>query len=112
MNVKVTAMLAALKRGFLKNRTFSMGWVQTDSHHRNSAITTSPTAKPASTSVELHPLVGPSMTAHSTVPVPAIDSTAPNGSSRGDSGSFDVGMNMYPKMRAVATIGTFTRRIE
>ena len=61
--VSVMVAEAAVNLGFLKNRTSSIGPVQCSSHHQNRAMKMAPRAKPASTTDEVHPLSGPSMTA-------------------------------------------------
>ena len=87
MNVRVMAPDAALKRGFLKNRTLSIGYLHVVSHQRNALNNTAERANAPSTDADPQPAVGPSMTAQSRLPRPTIDSSAPSGSRGGDAGS-------------------------
>ena len=53
--VSVIVADAALKRGFLKTRTSSMGWSVWRSHHQNGGRTTAAIAKPPITTGSLQP---------------------------------------------------------
>ncbi len=90
-NVSVMALLAAVKRGFWKNRMSSIGVGVCSSQRMNDAMATTPTTKPPSTSGSVQPFAGPSMMPNSSEPRPTIDSTAPSGSSLPWFGSRDVG---------------------
>ena len=74
----------------------------------NAASTMTPMPNAPRTSVEPQPRLGPSMTPHSSVERPTIDSTAPTGSSLGADGSLELGTKKKPAMRPKITIGTLT----
>ena len=59
-----------------------------------------------------HPLVGPSITAHTSSDTPAIDSTMPSGSNLAIVVSRDVGTTRAISAIETSTIGTFTRSTE
>ena len=86
-NAIVIAPLAALNRGFWKKWMLSIGLDVCSSHNRNVTSSPAPIAKPASTSGAVQPCDGASITAHRNVVSPAMDSSAPRGSSRGEDGS-------------------------
>src|SRR5205814_9222574 len=111
-NVMVIAPLAALNLGFLKKLRSSIGLDVLRSHRRNAARTTPPMVKPRRIGPWVQPCDGASMIAHSSAVIPAIDRTAPIGSSFDAAGSFDSGTNAYPATNPITTIGTLTRKIE
>ena len=86
------APLAALNRGFSKKRMSSIGCGVCSSQAKNATSRTMPMAKPARIGVDVQPLPGASMIAHSSEPSAAIDRTAPSGSSAACSGSRDSGI--------------------
>ena len=90
-NVSVMALLAAVKRGFWKNRMSSIGDGVCSSQAMKHAMATVPRTNPPSTSGSVQPFDGPSMMPNSSDPRPTIDSTAPSGSSLPWLGSRDVG---------------------
>src|SRR3954452_22697670 len=89
--IMVMAALAAVKRRFSKKRTSSMGWSVDSSQRTKAPSTTTPAPKLMNTLGSDQPLSGASMMPHSTANKPAIESTAPRGSSRGADGSRDSG---------------------
>ena len=69
-------------------------------------------AMPPMTVEEPQPFTGASMIDHSTITSPAIESTAPIGSSRGAAGSFEDGRRNRPATRAKMVTGTLIRNTE
>ena len=110
--MSVTAVLAAVKRGFSKKPMSSMGWSVCSSHMMKHASAATPTANAPSTRVLVQPWSGPSMMPNSNDPSATMDSTAPSGSSRGAEGSFDSGTKKWPAISAVAAMGRFTQNTE
>ncbi len=106
------APLAALKRGLRKNRMSSIGWSVWSSQATNAPSNASPTANPARIAGAVQPCDGASITAHRKVASPAIDSSAPIGSSGGADGSRESGTSIQPPIRAMMTTGTLTRNTE
>src|SRR5215211_6963092 len=104
--------LAAVKRGFLKNVTSSIGCSTRDSHQANEPSATAATANAVSVCDEAQPAPGASMIAQTSVMSPTIESNAPTTSSLALVGSFDVGIKKNPVSNANATIGIFTRKID
>ena len=111
-NVRVMAMLAAVKRRSLKNRTSSIGLEHLSSHTTKAPMTTRPRPRGTITPGVPQPLDGASMIAHSTDTNPTIDRAAPIGSRRGASASFDDGSRYHAPTRATAMTGTFTKKTE
>ena len=67
-NVRVIALLAAVKRGFWKNRMSSIGVGVCSSQVMNDARAMTPTANPPTTSGSVQPFAGPSMMPNSSDP--------------------------------------------
>ena len=111
-NVMVMAALAAENRRFWKNRTSSIGYLLFSSQTMKVPITTKPMTKAVTTLLSPHPLAGASMMAHSSETSPMIERAAPTRSSRGASGSRDVGSRKRPAMSAPIVTGTLIRKTE
>ena len=60
----------------------------------------------------VHPRTGASITAHTSKLIEATDSSAPTRSKRPGAGSRDSGTSHAPAIRATATTGMFTMKIE
>lgn len=108
----VMPALAAVKRGFLKNDTSSIGWSVWLSQRAKSPRSPAPTTNPATIVGSVQPHPGASMMAKRSAVRPAIDRKAPRMSSFGAAGSFDDGMISAAHTTATTTMGTFTRKIE
>jgi hypothetical protein len=54
----VMLLLAAEKRGFLKNRMSSIGWSVVSSHHTNAASRAAPATNAATMVVDVQPSIG------------------------------------------------------
>ena len=92
-NDTMIAPLAALNRGFSKKCMSSIGLGVCSSQHEEAGEQRGADARsPASTSGAVQPCDGASITAHRNVTSPAIDSTAPTGSSFGADGSRESGI--------------------
>ena len=110
--ININPVLAAEKRGFLKNSKLSIGWSECDSQYakapsNTAAATNAPTIRPLP-----QPSSGPSMMPYTSARRPVIESVAPTRSRRGWAGSLDFGNRIPPATSATATIGRFTRKIE
>jgi hypothetical protein len=108
-NMSVIATLAAEKRGFLKNRRSSMGWLDRCSHTKKMVITTAPITSAAITTGSLQPLMGASMIAHRTAIRPTIERPEPTRSSWRALESREVGSRRRPATRVTMTTGTLIR---
>ncbi len=111
-NTRAMEPLAALKRGSRKKATSSMGSSTRRSHTAKAASSTAARAKVPKVTGSVQPCWGPSMMAHSSAPIPAIDSPAPTMSSRGAAGSRDSGSRSRPETSASATIGRLIKNTE
>ena len=105
-------MLAAVKRAFSKNVTSSIGWSLRSSQITNATSVTAAAANVPRVCGEVHPCAGASMIPYTRLTSPAIDSTAPTGSSALGDGSFEFGTISRPAISAKITTGTFTRKTE
>ena len=78
----------------------------------NSASSTTPAVRVASTRPSVQPRSGASITPYTKLTSPAVDSTAPGRSARGGAGSRDSGTSSTTASSASSTTGTFTRNTE
>src|SRR5690606_33669815 len=76
----------------------------------NASSTAAAAANTAHVTPESQPLSGASMMANTSSTSPAVNSTAPMGSSFGLRGSRESGMSQKPATKATTTTGTFTRK--
>ena len=90
-NEIMIAPLATLNRGFWKKCTLSIGLGVCNSHTRKPASRPAPSTNATSTSGEVQPCDGASMTPQRKIVRPEIDRTAPTGSRRGADGSRESG---------------------
>ena len=91
-NTSVIAPLAALKRGFLKKRMSSIGWLECSSQTKNPPRTHEADDEAGEDlGRRSNPCVGASMIAHRIEPSATIDRTAPTGSSAAWDGSLRLG---------------------
>ncbi len=102
------APLAALNRGFSKNRMSSIGCDVCSSQAKKEARRMAPRTNPTMIVGEVQPWLGASMIDHSSAPSAAMDSTAPCGSRAAWVGSLDSGMKRKPRTSPTMTIGMFT----
>ena len=102
----VTATLPAVKRALANTETSSIGWSMRRSQATNPPRSTAPRPKASSDVGDVQPWSGPSMTAHTTVAMPATDRIVPSGSRRVIVVSRDVGTSTAMATSATATTGT------
>ena len=107
-----TAGMAAANARSRKKPRWSIGWAQKRSQPTKAATTASPPAPTASTEADAHPRDGPSMIAHSTSPMPAIDKTAPTRSGADAPGSRESGTSSAAAISPATAIGTLTRNTD
>ena len=95
----MTTMLPAVKRMSENTPTSSIGWSVCRSQAMNPMSRAA--ARPNATTLvgDVQPCSGPSMTAHTSVPMPAIDSTVPSGSKRWIVVSREVGTTQRDRRR-------------
>src|SRR6478609_2250250 len=111
-NTSVIAVVAAVNRGFLKNRRSSIGSLAFSSQNTNPSSTTIANANVTNVCVDVQPLSGPSMIPYTNAASPTIDSSAPSGSSGAWIFSRDLGMRKKPATSAITTTATLIRKIE
>ena len=101
-------MDAAVKRGFLKKVTSNIGSAECSSWTANRVRSTAAAAKQPRMTPSVHPRPGASMRPKTSVTSPAIDRTAPSGSSLGADGSLERGSRIAPAPIATTAIGMLT----
>jgi hypothetical protein len=108
----VTAVLAAVNRGFEKKCTSSMGWSLCSSQATKAPSRAAATRKAPSVPPSVQPRPGASMMPHTSTTRPTMESRAPTRSSPRGDGSLDSGTNSRPPTRARRTMGMFTMKTE
>ena len=108
----VTARLPAVKRMLVNTETSSIGWSMRRSQATKPASSRAATAKAAMLVGDVQPWTGPSMTAHTSTPMPAIEAKVPTGSKRLIVVSREVGTTRATAIRATAITGTLMNRTD
>ena len=107
----VTARDAAEKRRLRNSRTSSIGCAVRRSCAMNAAVRTVASVNSASVSADAQPRLGASMIANTAVPTASAERTRPGTSSRGASGSREVGTTHRTSASAPSATGTFARNV-
>ena len=102
-------MLAPVKRRTRNSRTSSIGEEVRSSQATNAARATAAAPNPPRTRPSVQPRSAASMIDQVSTPSPAVESTAPSGSSRDFSGSRDSGTSAGAAASAATTMGMLTR---
>ena len=105
---KVTLMLPAEKRRLRNTPTSSIGWSMRCSHRTKPRRNAAAAPNATNDATDSQPCTGPSITAHTSVPTPAMESTTPIGSKRWSVVSRDVGTSHAMSTIATNTTGTVT----
>src|SRR5690242_5005528 len=96
----VTDTEPAVKRKLVNTETSSIGWSVWRSQAMNAASRRAATVKATIDVGDAHPWTGPSITAHTSVTMAAIDSSVPSGSKRSIDVSRELGTNRPIMTRA------------
>src|SRR5674476_1144296 len=104
--------MEALKRRVKKNHGGSKGSSQNMARRTNATNAAAPPPSAPRVSGAVHVRLGASMIAHSSSPSPAMDSSAPSGSARLDSGLRELGTSQRVATRPAMAMGTLIRKTD